>query len=482
TVIKAVGEAASAVGTWIGNGWRAFLRWLRNGGSCGCSNKGEFANNFTGTEEGNLILYTEPINADEPITDPCDQILLGILADEFSPQHISNFLGISLEDLNYLMEEEHVQFLINSMSLLKESSFSTNAINHFHEALQDYKDSQNPITDLEFVYSSFDDMLEKDAQKQNVIDFLAQNNYSDEAFAFLREAMPALQDNDGDGQPDAEVEWEDRIFELFEGTKVDCVHDKLKEIDLENPNINLYHKLLNKFNDSTENWLFFEVGETGGDWGHTSGYAWNSTNTNFPDAYKIIIDNDLNENGSNLAIMVTLAHELIHAYMFDTLSDAGVILFDINTGEPGFDPNFSQQWCGDGSNYNGVDLNTLDTAERFKALICAMEESGTLNAQWTHDLFNENVFSISTYQQQLADFIYQNHDWDSENLIFKNKMISNFGSNWKQKTAEACSWIGLVYTDEYTNFVNNLSSTETLVYDNIARQRMYLNNANSNCD
>ncbi|TXK74229.1 hypothetical protein [Mesonia sp. HuA40] len=133
----------------------------------------------TNTEPGNLIIYTEPVDANEPITDPCDRILMGILADEYSPQHISDFLGISLADLNYLMKPEHLQFFINSLSLLYESSFSTNAINHFHEALQNYRDSQNPITDLEFVYSSFDDMLEEDAQKQNVIDFLVQNNYSD---------------------------------------------------------------------------------------------------------------------------------------------------------------------------------------------------------------------------------------------------------------------------------------------------------------
>jgi hypothetical protein len=202
----AVGGAASSVGTWFGDSWQSIKRWFRNLW-CNCGGTNRFAENFTGTEPGNLIIYTEPVDANEPITDPCDRILMGILADEYSPQHISDFLGISLADLNYLMKQEHLQFFINSLSLLYESSFSTNAINHFHEALQDYKDSQSPITDLEFVYSSFDDMLEKDAQKQNVIDFLVQNNYSDEAFAFLREAMPALQDNDGDGQPDAEVDF-----------------------------------------------------------------------------------------------------------------------------------------------------------------------------------------------------------------------------------------------------------------------------------
>lgn len=36
------------------------------------------------------------------------------------------------------------------------------------------------------------------------------------------------------------------------------------------------------------------------------------------------------------------------------------------SGKPGFEPNFSQQWCGDGTNYNNLNMNTLSTSERFQ--------------------------------------------------------------------------------------------------------------------
>ncbi|MDQ7918123.1 hypothetical protein RBU60_11090 [Mesonia sp. MT50] len=235
---------------------------------------------------------------------------------------------------------------------------------------------------------------------------------------------------------------------------------------------------LNNFNDATENWLFFEVGEIGDDWGQTSGYVGNSANSILPDAYTIVIDNDLNQNGSNLAIMATLAHELIHAYMFDTLSDAGVITFDQNTGVPKLNV-----ICQDGTNYNNLNLNTLSTSERFAALICAMEASNTLTPQWSHDLFNENVFSVTTYQQQLADFIFENHDWNSEDFDFKNDMISYFGSNWKLKTAEACSWIGLTDTTEYSSYRDSITNPMIKTgLIQLAEYRNFVNDANFNCN
>lgn len=62
-------------------------------------------------------------------------------------------------------------------------------------------------------------------------------------------------------------------------------------------------------------------------------------------------------------------------------------------------------------------------------------------------------------------------------------MISFFGaSDWKQKTAEACSWIGLENTNEYFSYVNNLPPQEALGVIQIAQNRNYVNNANSNCN
>ncbi|SEA77126.1 hypothetical protein [Psychroflexus halocasei] len=88
-------------------------------------------------------------------------------------------------------------------------------------------------------------------------------------------------------------------------------------------------------------------------------------------------------------------------------------------------------------------MNTLSTSERFSALICAMKASNTLSPQWSHDLFNKNVFSVTPYQQQLADFIFENHDWNQETGLFVYTMQNEFGCNWKEKTAEYASWRGL---------------------------------------
>lgn len=63
-------------------------------------------------------------------------------------------------------------------------------------------------------------------------------------------------------------------------------------------------------------------------------------------------------------------------------------------------------------------------------------------------------------------------------------MISFLGSSlWKQKTAEACSWIGLTETSAYLGYVNNLSNPQvTLGIIQIAGLRNYVNNANSDCN
>ncbi|RRO12426.1 hypothetical protein [Flavobacteriaceae bacterium 14752] len=292
-----------------------------------------------------------------------------------------------------------------------------------------------------------------------------------EAQAFFDAAFQELQNN-----PDAEVVWEDRIFENFDNTKTDCVHEKLKN----NNSPNLYQNLLDHFADGTGNWLFMDVGATGTDWGNTYGSWLNSgNNTSLPDTYKIIISSDLEQTGSNLAIMTTLAHELVHAFMFDVLSDAGIILFDQNTGEPGFAPNAFTDWCGaNGTNYNGVNLNTLTRPERYKAMFCAMQLSNNLTPEWSHDIFSTNMFSTQTYQQQLSDFILNNHDWSSEPSVFVAAMQAEFGNNWKQQVSEFMSWSGLRNTQGFVNWknLNNISD----VYHNLIVS-MVKDSGNNNC-
>lgn len=151
-----------------------------------------------------------------------------------------------------------------------------------------------------------------------------------------------------------------------------------------------------------------------------------------------------------MTLYVVLLHELTHAYMFSTLSDEGVIHFDEN-GEPILEVN-----CVEGIDYNQVKINMdLSPAERFVALICAMNATGTLTNQWSHDLFNSQVFSTETYQQKIKDFIFSHHDWNGEPLIFKNTMQGSYGSQWKSNTAGFLSWRGLEGTQGFQDWYGN---------------------------
>lgn len=106
---------------------------------------------------------------------------------------------------------------------------------------------------------------------------------------------------------------------------------------------------------------------------------------------------------------VTLCREMIHAYMFSSLEENGVITFDSN-GEP-----VTKVICG-----GSEKLNNLTVANRFTKLICALQSSGADTSEWTHELFNKNVFDVEDYRQQLEDFIANDYDWNSESEVFRN--------------------------------------------------------------
>jgi hypothetical protein len=206
--------------------------------------------------------------------------------------------------------------------------------------------------------------------------------------------------------------------------------------------------MLAEFNDNTGSTLTFKIGTTpAGDWGITKG------SDILPNNYTITIAQNV-ENGSNLMKTVTLCHELIHAYMFNTLESANYIIFD-STGSPYFNPNIS---CNNSINYQNIDLNTLNTADRLVAILCAMNQVTPLTPQWSHNIFNTATFDIVTYRQALENFILANHDWDNESSVFKNRAMNTFGSNWKRKVAQATSWIGLEQTAGYQNYIDSHSS------------------------
>lgn len=269
-------------------------------------------------------------------------------------------------------------------------------------------------------------------EKQPILDYLNPNVNNGESWLFIKEAIKAIKDG-------GEVDFENlTIYDAeFKDSQLDCIHKQLKQVPT-----GLYAKMLAEFNENTNSTLTFKIGTPpAGDWGITKG------SDILPNNYTITIASNV-ENGSNLMKTVTLCHELIHAYMFNTLEKANYIIFD-NTGTALFNSNL----CNTSTNNQNVDLNTLNTADRLLVLLCGMQQAGTLNGkQWSHEIFNIATFDIVTYRQALENFIYTNHNWDNENSTFKNRAINVFGNNWKRKVAQATSWIGLEETTGYQNY------------------------------
>lgn len=248
--------------------------------------------------------------------------------------------------------------------------------------------------------------------------------------------------------------------------KIKCIYNKL--MNSSNTN-NLFRKMISRFRGSTNKNLIFEVGTVPiGDWAITNGNTLTTNNYN-------IISNATLETKSNLLVMNTFSHELMHAYMFDFLEDWGYITF-ASDGSPILDITCDQTIV-----YSGLNLNTLSVQDRFVALICAMSQNGPLTSQWSHDIFSTWVFDINDYRTSLELLLLNEHDWDNETLAFKNDAISVFGlTNWKQEVAKAVSWIGLEQTDGYATYLNNYTTnvTKLLYLQSIVSK---LNNAKSNC-
>jgi len=291
----------------------------------------------------------------------------------------------------------------------------------------------------------------------DVTEFFEDNSFSTENETFASLAIDALLNDGG-------VDFYNRIIidKTFKNSETKCIHDKLS---LGN---NFYEKLLSNFKGSKSNILKLKIGNTiNGDWGITKGDIDNTRE------FTITISNST-ENSSNLSKIVTLSHELIHAYMFDTLEDWGYIFYDSNN-DPWLNIN-----CPKGGNYNNVNLNTLTDQEKFVALICAMKASGTLTPNWTHALFDTSTFNATVYRQELENLILNEHDWNSESQSFKDNSQNLFGSNWKKEISKAVSWIGLEKTDGYANYINNYSSSiQQFIF--IQQIRNNISNLNSDC-
>ena len=166
---------------------------------------------------------------------------------------------------------------------------------------------------------------------------------------------------------------------------------------------------------------------------------------------------------------VTLCHEMIHAYMWSVLEDKGLINFDssglpgITFGCEGYIPN----------------LNAISIEDRFVEVICALQAAGTYNEEWTHALFNKNVFEIEDYRQALEDFLKNEYDWNSESQSFRTEAQNVFGSNWKQEVPRAVSWIGLENTTGHVDYLASFGiQLQKLLYAQNIRTKIATLNKN----
>ncbi|HEX8577875.1 MAG TPA: hypothetical protein VF677_16440 [Flavobacterium sp.] len=278
-----------------------------------------------------------------------------------------------------------------------------------------------------------------------------------EATNFAKEAIDALIEG-------GEVDFKDEVIlhSSFVNTKTNCAHIKMTQNQT-----NIYAQMLSVFNSSTNYNLTMKVGNPpNGDWGITK------RDSNISNSYEITINSSL-ENTSNLTRTATLCHELIHAYMLNSMEGFGLVTFDTN-GDPLL--NLS---CSTTVNYNNVNLNSLSVQDRFIAMICAMNQNATLTPQWTHELFNSN-FTVATYRQEIENMIYNIYDWNNENAAFKAEAINLFGSSWKREIAKASSYVGLEKTSNFINYINGYSSnTSKFLYLMDFRNKM--STANNDC-
>ena len=162
--------------------------------------------------------------------------------------------------------------------------------------------------------------------KNDIIDFLNDNkepgqvDATPEAEAFAEEAIKALKDNDGDGEPDGDVDYEDRV--ILDLSTPDCLNDiidTLKNCSSEisllpelSANINLTSLVLNTFDNISNHGLKIQTGNLPSNKNATTTPSSLGNNTFM---YIITINNSYLQNATDLAIARTIIHEALHAYL-----------------------------------------------------------------------------------------------------------------------------------------------------------------------
>jgi len=321
----------------------------------------------------------------------------------------------------------------------------------------------NSVENANLVVSNWINNPDNFFQVRKMSTFLSNKNCSEKAQAFVIASIEAIINGDLDEFNEDFYTWGVTKDDTFVNSELDCIYEKLKGGNLGN---NFFNDMLFEFDQLTP--LKFSIGPTPNpeDYAFTKG----ETTTIFGQthaSYEIISSPDA-ESASNLDKMVTLSHELMHAFMFKSLEDWGIVSFD-NIGRPYLIETYDDM-CQDDNLDEEININFLTMKERWVFLICEILENSddpNNNQEWTHSLFNSPVFAIETYREKLEQELYNNHDWNSEPTDIKNLMIQHFGAfNWKQKVAEYMSWSGLHGTPEFANWLSTQTEYTSTLYPN----------------
>ncbi|PWK18921.1 hypothetical protein [Xanthomarina spongicola] len=297
-------------------------------------------------------------------------------------------------------------------------------------------------------------------QVRSMSAFLNNKNCSDKAQEYVIASIEAIINGDIEEFDEDFYTWGVTKDDTFVDTDLDCIYEKMMEGN------NFFKDMIFEFDQLTP--LKFSIGPTPDP--NATAFTKGETTTVFGQThatYEIISSEDA-ESASNLDKMVTLSHELMHAFMFKSLEDWEIISFN-NDGKPYLIETYDDM-CQDDNLDEEININFLTMKERWVFLICEVLENSddpNNNQQWTHSLFNSPVFFLETYREKLEQELFNNHDWNSEPTDIKNLMIQHFGEfNWKQKVAEYMSWSGLEGTPEFTNWLSTQSEYTSTLYPN----------------
>jgi len=276
-----------------------------------------------------------------------------------------------------------------------------------------------------------------------------EDDASDEAQAFGKEAIEALKDNNNDGQPDGEVDFPNAIIldsTLVNNQKIKCIYEKLKSLSN-----TLFKDIIDEqFGSSTENHVKITLGNMPAQmppgtvaFTYTT-YDANSTNPlNSGDIKHIRIDPNFVANASTLSIAKTIIHEFIHAELLDRCIKLGLIQ-GVNT-------------LGYTVLNSNPTINTIPQAIFNQLLIeyNAYLPPPNFNSQWNHDLFN-----ALNYRTELAQNLESIHPLLNSTTNDFLTSVNNDpyivgGPYTLQDLMNYISWGGLEGTEDYNTTISN---------------------------